>query len=297
MIGTPYRCVQGAPITVTFASVDSDGEPSEVDPGVVTVTITRANGEAVVTNAATAGTGATRTYLIGADVTETLDELHVTWSTTTATIGRDVVNIVGRPFVSLADLRGTEDSLGVLEDYDAADLIRARNEVESMFDRACGGALSFVPKFAVASVYCDADYWLRLPHYFVRSVRWVKYGASSGTPVDFTSYDLATTVLPEESGMVSITGGAWPVGRLLVGYEHGMNAPPEDVARAAKQAIRRQANLARSGVDSRAMSYTSPMGEVQRFPTPGLGPWTTGVPEVDEVLADYRRRYPPSLVH
>lgn len=302
MIGTPKRCVQGAPITVVYQSVDADGEPTTTDPGVVTVDVTRADGTALVTADATTGTAGTRAYTIAATQTAELDELSVTWKDATTTIGCTTVNVVGCPYFKItgtaeeAGIRDVEPTMRDEVEADPATVIRARGEVEAMFERACGHVLSFVPRFAVATLIHPGTPSLRLPHYYVRAVRWVKYGSSLGALVDFNDYDLDTTVFAEPSGMATITGGSWPPGRLVVGYEHGLDAPPDDVRRVAMWAVRRQVQLTRNAVSARAMSYTTSNGEIQRFPTPGLGPWTTGVPEIDEVLESYRRRYPSLLV-
>lgn len=291
MIGTPLRCVQGAPITVTFTPVDADGEPSAGDPGIVTVGVVRADGTAVVDpGTATTTVGVTRTFTLTATHTANLDRLVVTW-TAAAVIGRTAVDIVGAVYLSTAEIRDLVPSLSNEQTNPAADLIRARHEVEGMVERACGHVLSFVPRFSVATVNHWGNASLRLPHYFVRRVRWLKYGSSDGTLLDFDPVALAL-VGADESGMVGINSGTWPTGRLLVGYEHGTDAPDAEMRRAAALAIRRQVNQSRSGVDPRAISHSIPGGEIQRFPTPGLGPWTTGVPEIDEVLAWWRSHYP-----
>lgn len=297
MIGVPQRCVQGAPITVTFTPVDSNGEPSSTDPGTVTVGVVRADGTEVVAPAtATTTVGASRTFVLTAAQTAVLDQLTVTWTASAATIGRTVVDVVGNVYATSADIRGTEKTTSDTERNPDDDLLRVRAEIEATVERACGHVLAFVPRFAVAQVDHRGGPSLRLPHYYVRGVRWVKYGSANGTLIDFTDHDLATTVLPDSAGMPTITGGLWPYGRLLVGYEHGMDAPPPDVKRAAIAAIRRGLNRSRSAIDARAMSHTMPSGEIQRFPTPGLGPWVTGIPEIDEVLAWYDKRYPTLAV-
>jgi hypothetical protein len=297
MIATPIRAVAGAPVTVPFAPVDWQGEPSTVDPGTVTVGVVRADAsELVAPGAATTVDGVNRSFTLTASHTAQLDRLSVTF-TAGAVTHRRTVDIVEARYCSAADVRGVER----IPDVNAnpnADLFRARDEVEDMFERGIGDRLSFVPRFGIASVDNYAHPYgrqtLNLPHYYLRLVRWVKYVAD-GTLFEFDPLEVGA-VAADESGMATLVSGVWPVGRLLVGYEHGMDAPPADVKRAAVAAIRRQMNLSRSAVDPRAMSITGPGGEVQRFPTPGLGPWITGVPEVDEVIAWYRNAYRPMAV-
>jgi hypothetical protein len=146
-------------------------------------------------------------------------------------VGTTTVDVVGNVFANLADIRGTAVMLADTVKYPDAALIRARTEVEAMFERAIGNVLSFVPRFDTATMWHRGQKMLR------------------------------------------------------------MDAPPPDVKRQAIAAVRRQANLAFSAVDPRAFSMTSPGGEIQRFPTPGLGPWVTGIPEIDEVIQSYRAQY------
>lgn len=293
MLSYPVRAVQGAPVTVRFTPFDSDGESSTSDPGTVTVGVVRADGTVVVAaGTATTSDGASRTYTLTAAQTALLDVLTVTWTAGGVIVGTSTVEVVGSVLATVAEVRGIEDSTSDIGDYQTSDILRARTEVDAIFERACGGVLSFVPRYTLATVY--AATWngtLDVPHYFLRAVRSVSYVNVDGgvSPVDLTSgVDL--------SAGIRLNGYRWPCGRLLVGYEHGMDAPPPDVKRAAIAAIRRQLNLSRSGVEARAMSYTSPLGEVQRFPTPGLGPWVTGVPDIDAVLIDYRKKFPVVMV-
>jgi hypothetical protein len=289
----PVRAVQGAPVTVTFTPVLSTGEPSSVDPGTVTVGAVRADGTAVVApGTATTPVGVTRTYTLTAANTALLDQLTVTWTSSGVAVGTTTVDVVGNVFANLADIRGTAVMLADTVKYPDAALIRARTEVEAMFERAIGNVLSFVPRFDTATMWHRGQKMLRLPHYFLRQVRWARYwyDAASSTAVDPT---LLPFIRPNDAGLAILYDDteSWPVGRLEVGYEHGMDAPPPDVKRQAIAAVRRQANLAFSAVDPRAFSMTSPGGEIQRFPTPGLGPWVTGIPEIDEVIQSYRAQY------
>jgi hypothetical protein len=293
VIATPIRAVAGAPVPVTYIPVDYAGEPSAVDPGTVTVGVARADGTVLVAaGAATVADGVTRTYTLTGTHTALLDRLTVTFTTTTG-VHTTTVDVVGGVYCSSSEVRDLE-RVKDANSYPLADILRARAEVEDMFERACGHTLSFVPRFAIASVDHFGNESLHLPHYFLRLVRWVKYVAD-GTLYDFDPLELGA-VAADPSGMATLVNGAWPYGRLLVGYEHGMDAPPADVKRAAASAVRRQMNMAKAATDPRAISFTGPGGEVQRFPTPGLGPWVTGVPEIDEVLAWYKDAYPSLAV-
>lgn len=298
MFAAPVRAVIGAPVTVTFTSVDSNGEPSATDPGTVTVGVVRADGTTVVApGAATVGTGATRTYTLSATHTANLDQLTVTWTASATVIGTTVVDVVGNVFATLAEIRSVASTLADVGENSDAVLLRVRGEVESMVERACGAGLSFVPRFDTATMYHRGQKMLKVPHYFLRRIRWARYWYDSATSTDVTP-SLLTGIQPNDAGLALLYDAtySWPTGRLVVGYEHGMDAPPPDLKRQVIAAVRRATNQSRSAVDSRAMSFTSPTGETQRFPTPGLGPWVTGVPEIDEVLRWYSDRYPLTAV-
>lgn len=298
MYATPVRAVIGAPVTVTFSPIDSNGELSSVDPGTVTVGVARADGTVLVApGAATATSGVERTYTITAANTALLDQLTVTWTAAAVTIGTTVVDVVGGVFFTTDEIRREQPGLSGDTDYPIDVLQKARAEVEALFQRAIGDTLSFVPRFDTATMYHRGEKMLRLPHYFLRKIRWARYWYSTSS---YTAVDpaLLAGIQPNEAGLAILydVTYSWPVGRLVVGYEHGMDSPPPDVRHQALAAVRRQANQFRSSVDSRAISYTTPNGEVQRFPTPGLGPWVTGVPEIDEVLKSYRAAYSMSKV-
>ena len=117
----------------------------------------------------------------------------------------------------------------------------------------------------------------------MRLVRWVKYGPGDGTLYDFDPVELGY-VAADPAGIATLNPGSWPQGRLLVGYEHGMDAPPSEVKRQAALATRRQMNQHKSQVDARATTYQSVEGGTVGLATPGLGPWVTGVPSIDETV-------------
>ena len=79
---------------------------------------------------------------------------------------------------------------------------------------------------------------------------------------------------------------------VIVGYEYGWDAPPGDLLEKFARTVRLALNASSSPIDGRAMSFTSPTGETQRFPTPGLGPWIYGIPDVDQVIMRHRVNVP-----
>jgi hypothetical protein len=75
-----------------------------------------------------------------------------------------------------------------------------------------------------------------------------------------------------------------------IGYEYGLDRPPEDLKKASVQAIRAQLNTFASGIPDRATSLQPFDGGNIVLATPGLGPWITGIPAVDEALKRYKWR-------
>jgi len=198
------RCLQGAPITVEWSPVDQYGDPSDTDPGTVTVAVTRADGTVLVAaGAATDGAGvAPRTFTITAAQTGAqLDQLEVAWSTVAAgVVHRTLVDIVGGVYCSLAEVR--DPLTGKDKDrFTAGAVHQARVEVEGLIERACGHAVSFVPRFSVYQFPTYADSGLTVPHLFLRRVRWVSYRSTVGAVVPV---DISGGVLIEPSGTVAL---------------------------------------------------------------------------------------------
>ena len=141
------RVVRGSTATISFQGVDQFGEPA--DPGVVTVGVVDSFGDLVVAaGSATTGTGsAPRVFTLTPLQTSQLDVLTASWSSGGAVIGTTRHEIVGGVYVSVAGLRATEPALAEVAEYPSAKLVEAREQVEAMFEDACGRA--FVPRFRV----------------------------------------------------------------------------------------------------------------------------------------------------
>lgn len=276
------RIVANAAAVIEWQSVDQDGEPADPS-GTVTVGVVRSDGSQVVaagtatTTPASDSTKRTRALTI-AD-TALLDVLTATWTAAGQTIGVTTHEVVGGVYASVTEIRGIEDSLADTTDDVTADIKRCRAEVESMIEQVCQQA--FVPRFSVIAVAADRQIrWANL-----RAVRWTRVVPNDGTiAIPGGTANLAG---PWSSSPWDSPWGAGGTSVILAGIEHGLNAPPADLKRAAVRAIRQQVNASKSAVSARAMSYQSPSGEIQRFPTPGLGPWVTGIPDVDETIQRY----------
>jgi hypothetical protein len=280
------RVVKATPAVIRFQGVDQDGEPA--DPGTVTVGVTDSKGDVVVAaGSATTGSGTQpRTYTLSVAQTANVDRLTATWTVSGTVVGVTNVEVVGGVFVSVAEIRSMEPALSSASDYTTPVLTAARTQVETMFEDTCNRA--FVPRFRVDTLSGDGGLVLVLGRPDVRRIRWVRIADYRGV---FTDIDLtAETIEVTELGLVVRRDSYWPWGRfnVQVGYEYGLDQPPADLKQAAVQAIRAQVNTFRSGIPDRATSFQPIDGGNVVLATPGLGPWITGIPSVDECLKRYR---------
>lgn len=278
------RIVRAATATLSFQGVDADGEPA--DPGVVTVKVETSNGTVVkAAGTATSGSGTSpRTVALTAADTADLDVLTATWTAAGNTVGVSTHEIVGGVYVTVAEIRALEPALSSTTEYTSAQLIAARRQVEALFEDTCNRA--FVPRFRVDVLSGDASHQLMLRRPDVRTVRWVEVADGDG---GWTSVDV-DDVEVDFTGLLVWREDRWPRAavNVRVGYEYGLERPPADLRLAAVQTIRSMVNTFRSGIPDRATSFQPIDGGNVVLATPGLGPWVTGIPSVDECLKRYR---------
>jgi hypothetical protein len=265
------------------------------DPGTVTVTITReSTGAAVVTGAATSGTGAAaRTYTLTADYTADLDILTAVWSGTvsgSAVTITQVMEVVGDWLFTIAEARAAHPDL-VEATYDDATIQAHRERIAEWFEEICG--VSFVARYRRAVVSGDGTCTLLLPGAMrVTALRAVAERVAGGTTWDsFDATELAD-VLVEPYGLLEReTLGVWTQGRRnwRIAYEHGWEQVPEAIKRAALRLL--IAQVFPSTLSDRALSETNSLGTF-RLAAPDARTWGrwTGLPEVDAILAEYSER-------
>ena len=277
------RIVRGANANLAYQGVDADGEPA--DPGTVTVQVTRADGSDVkAAGTATTGSGANprKVELLAADTFQ-LDVLTAAWSIGGTVVAVTEHEVVGGVYLSSSEIRAVEPALSSVTEYPVSALITARQQVEQMFESACNRA--FVPRFRVDALSGEGQGALVLRRPDVRRIRFVN--VHNG--VEFESVDVDELRVNE---LGAVVGYDWPHGflNIQVGYEYGLDRPPADLRNAAVQAIRAQVNTFRSGIPDRATSFQPIDGGNVVLATPGLGPWVTGIPAVDEAIKRYRWR-------
>lgn len=272
LINTP------ATLSVTFY----DGE-TPTDPGVTTVTITRADGTAVVTGAATGGTAANpRTYSLAAQTD--LDRLTVLWEGASGRKRTTYVDIVGGFIVELADIRA-ESNLADTSKFPTAKLEKAREWFTDLTTDFCG--FSPVPRFTEETVNGTGSTRLRLPVTY-RNIRRLRYATIDGVAVDAGT--LADWQIEDGYLDTGYAGTVLTSGRatITVGYEHGLDAPPADLERAALTAIRwRVLTDKNAQMPDRIISMTNEIGGTVQFARANKR-YPTGIDDVDSVLVRLR---------
>lgn len=277
------RIVAGTPATLSWRLIGADGEPA--DPGTVTVTVTRADGSTVVASAATSGTAtAARTYALTAAQTAILDRLTVTWLAGAVTLATTEVDVAAAPWFSNAELRALETSLANESSYPAATLQRARQQVETFFERITHRRFSLGYDFrTIPGAY---GYELVVPH---REVRRVRSAALHDNPATAALETLTSTELaaipPSPGGVIVRYENPWRANWVKIGYEHGFVAPPEDVKRAAMRLCREVLVESKTSSPDAAVQWnSSDLGWSAVFVTPGVRGAHTRLPWVNEVL-------------
>ncbi len=265
------RIVAATPATLTWQGIDSNGEPA--DPGTVTVGVVRADGTVLKAPlTATTGSGtAPRAVALTAAQTALLDWLTATWTVSGTVVATTVHEIVGGVYMTTAAIRAAEPALADEVKFPTAAVLAARDRTERAFEKECRRA--FVPRFYVAAV--DARGILPQPD--IRMVRFVH---------NSTGGDLSYTHVAGSRFLDGMSSAS------TVGFEYGYDAPPSDLLEKFARAVRHSLTASGSGVDSRIMSQTTPMGELQRYAVPGLGPWIYAIPDVDQVIGRHRWNAP-----
>lgn len=270
LINTP------ATISATFY----DGGESAVDPGTVTVTILRADGTALVTNAATSGGGAAaRTYDLAAQTS--LDNLTAVWTGSVG--GRKVTTyheIVGGFYASLAEIRAL-DALSNTSKYPTAKLEAARMQAEDRFEDATG--VAWVPRYYRETLVGDNTTTLLLTWPKPRTVTAVSIDGTAAS--DLTLFSLYPTGVIERKSDVRWPVGSTSTGNVVVAYTHGYDQPSEDIRQAFLTYVRYLVLDTTSRIPDRASSYSTDFGTFQLVTAGFKRP--TGLPEVDAVLNDH----------
>jgi hypothetical protein len=250
-----------------------------VDPGTVTVDVTRADGTAIATGAGTTGTGAaTRIYNLS-EITHTalLDRLTIRWVSSAKGTLVSYVEIVGGFLFSIAEARAVKplDQTAV---FSTASIIAMRTMVEDAIEDAAG--VAFVPRYTLETV-SGSPHGLLLTWPKLRSIR-----SASTTYLGSTTTLGANDLLGLTWGTYAgLYGYSWTSGYpWRIGYEHGMDRPPEEIKRAALILAKLWLSAQNRPVDDRAITFATSEGGTYSLAVPGRNGSHFGHPDIDAAI-------------
>lgn len=278
--------------TLGFQALDQFGEDA-APSGAVTLDVARSDGTALVTAAATSGSGDDpRTYDLALSANTLVDLLACTWKVGADTIGTTKAAVVGRPYISTSRMRAIDSALVNETTYPTSMLLAARTVVETMFEDICG--VAFVPRFEVERFIGSGSSSHVLDWGMLRSVRWCRTYIDPDTPDAFSAEYVSALSVNDESGVLQrLDGQVWTKGILYeVGYEHGYDRLPPDLESQVVKAIRAETQGFKGELPDRATAWQPIEGGMVNLATPGLGRWKVGIPSVDEALRRYTVRGP-----
>jgi hypothetical protein len=262
-----------ATLDVTFysASVATDAD------GAVTVDITRADGTAFATGAATTHPGPTGTYRYALAPQTNLEYFTLVWTGTFASVVQKITThteIVGAFYAPLNDIRAMK-GLSSTTDFPNARLEEARQWFEDLAEDYCGRA--FVPRFGIDKLDGDGTDTILLDRIEPRTILSCKIGGVAQTGL--------TTWALYDTGRVVRDVGVYDDGRrnVVIQYEYGADEPDLELREAALRAIQYRLLGDNLGLPSEAISASVDVRGPLTFG--GAGSRPTGIPEVDQVLA------------
>lgn len=280
------RIVRGQSATLTHTFY-SDGVATDPSPDTATVTITREDGTAIVTGAATtnAGTGIV-SYTLTPAQTALVDILTVAW---TATFGgqsqvfTDIVEVAGGVLFTIAEARAVTP-LSNATTFPTSRIVDMRTMIEQAIEAELG--YSTVPRYYAERLAGTGTTVLRIGRPLFGNVPGTSI--SIDTTIRAATIDdadlTATDVLPEMAGLYY--GAGWTFGRrnVIVRYESGAQYPPERLRRAAIRQAKRW--LVDGPIDDRATSMSNDDGTFALV-TPGIRGIQFDVPELTAAVQQY----------
>lgn len=295
--------VDRAPATTRIAAgtagtlsltVYEGSEPA--DPGDVTVTVTRADGTAIVSDAPATADGNTRTLPLTPVQTAAVDLLTVTWkaSTPAGAVYTTEAEIIGEHLFALSEARAFErGQLSNTTTYPDSVLEAGRARIHDQFEDIVG--ICVCPRYRRVVLGSPGSNVLFLPDLLVQSVRSVETRSGISWTA-FSSSDLDDVLVDPSGVLMRDSGASFPAGRrnVRVSYVCGLDRIPLDIRRAGLRVLVEQVQP--SSLSDRATTMTTELGTFS-MPQAGVqqNAWSVtrhfGLPEVDAVLARYADRY------
>lgn len=282
------RILRGVGATLSWQNLDADGQPA-APPAAVTIGVVASDGTIVVpAGTATAGSSSDpRTYTLAASANQQLDFLTATWTVAGGSAFTTHIEVVGGYYFTVGEARASDPTLADEARYPTADILAARADVEDQFETICG--LSFVPRFRIDDVNGQNSRAITLERGRVRSFR--RLGYEYGTSTTYLNSSGLADLRANGNGVVFSRFAIFPYGlrNVHVSYEHGLDRPPPEVKTAALIRLRHCLNYVKTGIPDRATTFQPETG-FGTFNIATAGVATTGIPEVDAVLARYKVR-------
>ncbi len=270
-----FRKITAGSYALKVATRDEDGDAITVTTP--TLSIADGAGTEVYSGTPTAAGGQLSASVPAASLA-TLDTYRATWAGDQGS-WVTYAEICGAYLFETADLKAFDSSLSAKTE---AELRGARTAAEIRFERAC--RLALVPRGRRISTAGEGSSRLQLP---TKAPRAFLSGSIAGTSI--TAEELAE-LTPQDWGAVDRPSGKlWTLdAAIALHYEHGLDYPPEDAAKAAMILAREY--LVRSALSSRAVAEQTDVGFLRLSIAGRDGP--TGLPDVDAVARDLARLFP-----
>ena len=279
------QVLQSVAATIEWTNRDQNGEATAA-AGTVTVGVVNTAGTTVLAAGSSTGSGATTgvyTRALTATHTASLDIRTATWTDGgDSSTHTQKIEVVGGYFFSLSELR----QLAGIDDTDKFTDARCRlfrryveNVIETWTD------VAWVPRYASETYSGNGLDVLNLRHTQIRSVRSVT--------IDGTAATLSAFNTERDTGLCEYSGGTFAAterNNVIIGYEHGFDAPPEDLKTAAMQACQYLLLDERAGLSPRAIQVDGEFGSIRYSTASSDRPF--GLPDVDAVVMKYSQRVP-----
>lgn len=240
-----------------------------VPAGAVTATFTRHDGTVAHTGPATvdAATGVA-TIDVPASAFPDVDLLTGRWEAAGGHVETDEVSVDLRPYVSVADLGEADEIVAgaVLE------------QVERRIEKHC--KVAFTPRYAVDHTVGRGLAAVPLSWPLIREVRQVLV---DDVPIDPADVDVRSFGLARRHGSF-VTGQP-----LEVGYVHGHQAPPADLADAARDAAVQLLHEAKSRHSVKRAQFAEGASWLIATASPAHGR-LFGIPTIDSVIELHREQ-------
>ena len=259
------RVLRSSALKITSpAFVGDDGETPEDCASTPTATVAHEDGTALAALSPASGVSdGEYTATLTATHTANLGRLTVTWTGTVDSLVQvypQQIDVVGAHIVSLPeirDLKGMDD----ITKFPIAVLRRVRDHWADRLEEVCG--VSFVPRYQRDVLDGDATSRLALSKVLPSSLVSVTVDGVAQTTSEFTL---------DEEGAIRWSGATFPrsttPGNVIIAYEHGYPACPEDVRHPLLEVIRADIARTRQDAPSDAISETFDGGATIRYSTP-----------------------------